>query len=189
MNENDYTQSVGTYISSLRMSAGLSQNEFSKRSGVSRTTLHEIEKGNRLPSTKDLLSVCRTLNVTPNDVLAFGENQNTIFNQKSDNNEQLRNDLRLLAKTFLSFMRVGRQTKKSISDIAFACASSELGLSFVSEIEDVNRVIDEFLTNDESKQIVLDMVKKSGDDFVNIEDSFIFLINFIMNPARAAKKS
>jgi transcriptional regulator with XRE-family HTH domain len=57
----------------LRRKKKLSQVQLSKRAGVSRSYISEIEKGVYDPTTKIICRLCRALNCTPNDMITGWE--------------------------------------------------------------------------------------------------------------------
>lgn len=68
------TQSSGTNtVRKFRRWSELSQAELAERTGVSRQTIANIEKGNYSPSVYLALSICKVLNRTVEEV--FGEEQ------------------------------------------------------------------------------------------------------------------
>ena len=58
-----------------RTEAGLSQQELADRLGVSRQTIHAIEKGDYNPTIRLCVGICRVLGVTLND-LFWDDRQN-----------------------------------------------------------------------------------------------------------------
>ena len=61
-------RSVGRRIAVKRMDAGLSQEKFSEMIGMSKTGLGKIESGMSNPKADTLISVCRELHVSPNEI-------------------------------------------------------------------------------------------------------------------------
>lgn len=55
-----------------RLEAGLSQQELADRLGVSRQTIHAIEKGDYNPTIKLCIGICRVLGKTLNDLFWDG---------------------------------------------------------------------------------------------------------------------
>ena len=62
-------KSVGQKIAIKRMDAGLSQEKLSEMVGISKTALGKIERGESAPKADTLISVCRELHATPNEIL------------------------------------------------------------------------------------------------------------------------
>lgn len=60
---------LGTRLSSLRRMGGLSQNDLSRKVGLSQTQVCRIEQGERYPSLHYILRFCRALRLPPNEVL------------------------------------------------------------------------------------------------------------------------
>lgn len=51
-------------IKEVRVSLGLSQQELADKAGVSRQTIHAIEKGDYNPTIRLCITICRILNKT-----------------------------------------------------------------------------------------------------------------------------
>ena len=51
-----------------RIEVGLSQEELAQRCGVCRTTIHDAEKGDHLPSGDVMMCICKALGKTLNDL-------------------------------------------------------------------------------------------------------------------------
>ena len=60
---------VTSYLRELRVSKGISQNQLSQLSGISRTGLSHIESGNVLPSLANVIRISRALGVTVVEVM------------------------------------------------------------------------------------------------------------------------
>ena len=66
--END-VRVVGQNIAVKRLYAGYSQEKFSEMIGISKTALGKIERGESAPRTDTLISACRELRVSPNEIM------------------------------------------------------------------------------------------------------------------------
>ena len=60
---------IGMRLQTLRKQKGLSQEELARRIGTSQTQICRIERGERYPSLRFILRMCRTLRIPPNEVL------------------------------------------------------------------------------------------------------------------------
>lgn len=60
---------VGQRIAVRRIDAGYSQEKFAEMVGISKTALGKIERGDSAPKTETLISVCRELHASPNELL------------------------------------------------------------------------------------------------------------------------
>ena len=73
-------QIIGQNIGMRRVNAGYSQEQFADLVGISKTTLGRIERGESAPRTETVISVCRELKTTPNEIypdyLSKEEHQN-----------------------------------------------------------------------------------------------------------------
>lgn len=58
-------------LSDLRRNRNLTQEQLSKRIGISRGYLSDIEIGAKEPSLSTLSKICRTLRVSPNLLLGY----------------------------------------------------------------------------------------------------------------------
>jgi len=61
-------------LKQLVKDSGMSQVEFSKAIGVSRTTFTKWITNNQIPKGWQLLKICRVLDITPTDLVDGGEN-------------------------------------------------------------------------------------------------------------------
>lgn len=64
----DY-QMMGKRVKALRKSKKLTQEMLAEKSDITVQYLSNIERSHSIPSLETLMSLCRSLNVTPNDVL------------------------------------------------------------------------------------------------------------------------
>lgn len=60
---------LGDRIKDKRISRGLSIDEMSKLTNISINTLYKIELGDFMPNVEGLVSICKALETTPNDML------------------------------------------------------------------------------------------------------------------------
>ena len=60
---------IGQRIAVRRIDAGYSQEKFAEKVGISKTALGKIERGDSAPKTETLISVCRGLRASPNELL------------------------------------------------------------------------------------------------------------------------
>ncbi len=72
---------------SLRKSKNLSQEEIADRLGVSRQAISKWENGQAMPETTNVLKLCEILEVTPNELFGYEENQaqpmaQTVYNEE-----------------------------------------------------------------------------------------------------------
>lgn len=64
----DY-KDLGARVRAARRSANLTQEELAEKVGISASFLGHIERGSRVASLETLISLCNTLNVTPESLL------------------------------------------------------------------------------------------------------------------------
>jgi transcriptional regulator with XRE-family HTH domain len=67
------TLAVTSYLRELRIRKGVSQNQLSQLSGISRSGLGHIESGNVLPSFANILRISGALEITIEEVLSAVE--------------------------------------------------------------------------------------------------------------------
>ena len=66
-------QKFGERMRKLRQAKGLSQEELAFKSGVHRTYLGGIERGERNPSLKNIAAIAKALGVTLSELFLFGK--------------------------------------------------------------------------------------------------------------------
>lgn len=64
-------QRMGNKIQKLRKSAGITQEEFADRLGISRTHIGHIEQGRKKPSLELLQKIAKYLKVTVSELIPF----------------------------------------------------------------------------------------------------------------------
>lgn len=60
---------VGQRIAVRRMGEGLSQEKLAEMVGISKTAMGKIERGDSVLKTDTLISICRALHASPDDVM------------------------------------------------------------------------------------------------------------------------
>ena len=66
---------LGKVISSLRQSAGLSQEELAERASIHRTYVSQIERGLKSPTIAILLKLSKALGTTPSKIMQLFEKE------------------------------------------------------------------------------------------------------------------
>ncbi len=66
-------QQLGKRIQELRKIKGLSQEVFAEKIGIATNTLSSIETGNAFMTSQTLEKILETLNISAEDLFAFGE--------------------------------------------------------------------------------------------------------------------
>ena len=79
VNENLLIQRVGLNILILRKSLKMTQTEFAKRIGVSRSALSYYESGDRTMDVYTLYKICEEFNVSPNHLTGFSQQIQTDY--------------------------------------------------------------------------------------------------------------
>lgn len=54
---------IGTAIRRVRINLGLNQQDIGEKCGISQTSISQIEKGHKTPTTNNLKKICEVLNV------------------------------------------------------------------------------------------------------------------------------
>ncbi len=115
---------VGAFMQSLRKEQGMTQKDLAERIGVSDKTISKWENGNSMPDTSILLSLCKELDISVNELLACEKIPPEEYSKKAEvnmmklireNQEQRRNGraqvilgcLVLIALVALSFLSIG----------------------------------------------------------------------------------
>ncbi|MDR0902183.1 MAG: helix-turn-helix domain-containing protein [Opitutaceae bacterium] len=75
LNPADYSAALAATVRCRREAAGLSQNQLSAASGVSRTMLTHVERGMRFPTVDFLCRLACGLRTTPARILAQAERE------------------------------------------------------------------------------------------------------------------
>ena len=178
MSEADYNRAVGQYITTKRMEAGLSQIELANSASISRSTMSDLEKGSRLPSGKDMLSLCNALKVTPNDIYSCGGKKIAFASNDDHEVKEHIKDLSIIIQTAYCFFKLNKASKESIHDVVYKMAQSEHG----EEVVLVHQVIAEKLNDVLSDPMTLEMINKfreaKGKPVVDIIDFDVVLSFF-----------
>jgi transcriptional regulator with XRE-family HTH domain len=66
---SDIQEKVGKKVREIRKQKGLSQEELAFRSGLHRTYISDIERGDRNVSLKNIEKIARALGVKPSELL------------------------------------------------------------------------------------------------------------------------
>lgn len=61
----------GERVRELRLARGLSQEELAFKSGMHRTYLGGVERGERNPSLKNIVAIAEALGITPSQLFIF----------------------------------------------------------------------------------------------------------------------
>ena len=62
---------VGENIRAIRQLQGITLESVGKSLGTSKEFIFQLESGLRVPNLTQLITICQTLNCTPNDILGF----------------------------------------------------------------------------------------------------------------------
>ncbi len=162
MSEADYNRAVGQYITTKRMEAGFSQIELANKANISRSTMSDLEKGNRLPSGKDILSLCRVLEVTPNDIYSCGGKRFAFENNSDLEVDEHIRDFCLIIQSAYCFFKLNKASKESIHDVIYKMALSEHGEEFAQDHELIFTHVSSFLKEPDVLNFFNDMRKNQG---------------------------
>ena len=77
---------------------GLSQKEFSERTGISQSTISDWTRKKTNPSADKILKICEVLHITPNELLAEG----TVHDGRTDYVFALNRDEEVVLESFRS---------------------------------------------------------------------------------------
>jgi len=170
MSEKEYIHSVGVYISDVRKSKGLTQTECGKAADISRSTISDIEKGLRLPSGKDVLSLCQVLDLTPNDIFSFGNSDHPFTESRTPEDEAIES-LTVMFRAIYSFYKLSRQSKRLMGDTMFRLAEAENGHEFVNNAASIKDFVSEVFNSQEMKDSAMETANRmkgsAGDPMVD----------------------
>ena len=187
MNNRQYFLSVGKFITDKRKDMNLNQGQFGELVGISRSTISDIEKGGRLPSTLDLLSLCKELNITPNEILSVGGLYD--LSSKKSKRKESEDDFIFIIKNFYSFFKLSKQSKILIGNLIYQIAKDENNDDFVKFLNGLEIKIRNALSDEDTKRAVYEFtgmtasilgVEQLSED-VEIIDLFSNLIDKFMN--------
>ena len=152
MNNRQYFLSVGKFITDKRKDMNLNQGQFGELVGISRSTISDIEKGGRLPSTLDLLSLCKELNITPNEILSVGGLYD--LSSKKSKRKESEDDFIFIIKNFYSFFKLSKQSKILIGNLIYQIAKDENNDEFVKFLNDSELNIRSALSNPDIRKFM-----------------------------------
>lgn len=157
MDEKEYFLSVGKYIADKRKEKNLTQIECCSVTDISRSTMSDIEKGVRLPNSKDMLSICKVLQLTPNDIYSYGSADHEFSSVKNDE-DRAKDDLILLLKTSVSFFKLSNQSKGLISSLIYRIAEDEIGPGYIKSMERLETIGKEIIESEGLRNTVINKV-------------------------------
>ncbi|MBK5233094.1 MAG: helix-turn-helix transcriptional regulator [Thermoleophilia bacterium] len=64
---------LGKAVREIRLAKGFSQEQLALESGLDRTYVGGVERGERNPSYGSLLKLAKALGISPSEILALGE--------------------------------------------------------------------------------------------------------------------
>lgn len=70
---SSFYKKLGQRIRKLREEAGLSQEEFSKKIGINRVSISQLEKGERKILAEEIAKISKIFNITPDNLLDFNK--------------------------------------------------------------------------------------------------------------------
>lgn len=183
MSEKEYIHSVGVYLSDVRRTKGMTQTECGEAANISRSTISDIEKGFRLPSGKDVVSLCQVLDITPNDIFSCGGLESPVPDKDKSKKEAVEN-MAMLLRTIFAFYKLSKQSKRLMGDTIFRLAAAERGHDFVKEAADIRLFGVDFFNNEIVRQSFLDYVNKirrvEGKQLLD-DDSFEMVITELLD--------
>ena len=95
---------TGKIIAEKRKEKGLNQTQFGKLLGLSRQSVHSIEAGITDISLDTLHKIAEILNISPNEILPNGINQQATFNSgnmtqnvnQEQDNDEIKKDIEII---------------------------------------------------------------------------------------------
>ena len=80
------TNSIGEFIQQLRKDKGMTQKELAEIIGMSDKTISKWESGNSLPDTSVLVSLCKALDISVNELLSCEKIPPEDYSKKAEEN-------------------------------------------------------------------------------------------------------
>ncbi|MGN0161470.1 MAG: helix-turn-helix domain-containing protein [Lachnospiraceae bacterium] len=77
---------IGTFIQTMRKELGLTQKELADRIGISDKTVSKWETGNGLPDLSSMDMLCKTLNITVNELLSGEKLSPSTYSDRAEEN-------------------------------------------------------------------------------------------------------
>ena len=102
---------IGQNLSAIRQQHGLTQSELAEAEGVTTDHISQVENGTNGISLELILKICRTLKITPNDILS-GEYDTT---EKNDDHALSLDRLEPSDRDLIERLRITWKTKKILT--------------------------------------------------------------------------
>lgn len=162
MHESDVhiQTAVGQFIRERRKLMGMNLEEFSEQIGVHSKTFNRIEMGYRLPTGSEIFTICRVLDITPNELLSAGGRIDIKDEDKSYDKEK-RDEIADIFQTFYAFLRLSNRDRSVVSDFIKRMARSSLK----------GKNLDRFIEHEDSiRYMVVPHILSWGDASLSKED-------------------
>lgn len=117
-------------MKAMREERGLSLKDLSGMTGISEATLERIEQGNALPNLEGLLSICRAMEVTPNDILLDISFDGQKGRQESNGERLCRAENEVRSRSFDEKVQYVLSIKQSGKEVYTALIQRKLGVSY-----------------------------------------------------------
>jgi transcriptional regulator with XRE-family HTH domain len=101
---------IGASIKFVRIQLGLSQEDLSKKTGLSQTSISQIENGIKQPSKKSILKICKVFQIPETVLYIIGIDNSDIPNSRKNMFEELYPPIRELA-----IQLIGKSKSKFVS--------------------------------------------------------------------------
>ena len=100
----DFQCLINKSIKNLRLSKGLSQEKFSEMCGLSSDNYRNLEYNRHSPKSSTVDKICDTFNLTPVQLLRYGEGQPSLDEQLTDALVGLSDEQTNLVKDFIGLI-------------------------------------------------------------------------------------
>lgn len=79
---------LGLQIAKLRNELGFSVTQFAQRLGTNTSSVKSWENGSSIPSTENVIKICRLLHTTPNALLDFDKQPTVVIDGLSESDQR-----------------------------------------------------------------------------------------------------
>lgn len=101
----DFQALINNSIKNLRLSLGMSQEKFSEKCGLSTDNYRNLEYNRHSPKSSTVDKICSAFNLTPAELLRFGNEQSDDIQEITDSLTGLTDNQLKMTKDFIGLVR------------------------------------------------------------------------------------